>query len=299
MEDDDYQLSVPRAEYFNNVHTMALTIGFPRSGSSLVGYLLTAHPHIVMAHEPKGNIPYDIADIVLLMDCILYTDQMRFRKAKEAQNTKADNSVSLPSGDIKPRTFYAKNRYVFVPNQWQNRYKSLEVIGIKQSLSITVSLLKEGVLIKLKENVNRKNIDLKFIFTIRNPYDMIATAIINWANKRGITKQSDKQKMLGSNIRKYLNQCEKNTKLLSRINPQSVFKNRHEDMVASPVKQLTKLCRFLEVSAPPDYLDDCASTVYNKPRKSRYELDWTEEQKEEVAEMISRYDFLSGYDWSS
>ena len=50
---DAYKIPVADEEYFGKLHTMVLTIGFHRSGSSLVGYLLTAHPNIIMAHEPK------------------------------------------------------------------------------------------------------------------------------------------------------------------------------------------------------------------------------------------------------
>ena len=37
---------------FDDVRVMLLTIGFPGSGSSLVGYFLTAHPRVVIADEP-------------------------------------------------------------------------------------------------------------------------------------------------------------------------------------------------------------------------------------------------------
>jgi hypothetical protein len=36
---------------FREVHTLLLFIGYPRSGHSLVGSLLNAHPNVVVAHE--------------------------------------------------------------------------------------------------------------------------------------------------------------------------------------------------------------------------------------------------------
>ena len=37
---------------FDNVRVMLLTIGFSGSGSSLLGYLLTAHPSMIVADQP-------------------------------------------------------------------------------------------------------------------------------------------------------------------------------------------------------------------------------------------------------
>ena len=38
-------------EYINNLHEAVFTVGFNRSGSSLIGDLLSAHPNIVMDNE--------------------------------------------------------------------------------------------------------------------------------------------------------------------------------------------------------------------------------------------------------
>ena len=284
-------------KYFANLHTMVLTIGFPRSGSSLIGYLLTAHPNIIMAHEPPEKDLYKIDDAMLLLNYILYIDQMRFNIAKEAQNF--GEQCPTPSNSVKKRTFYAKNRYVYVPNQYQNHCKSLEVIGIKKSLSTTNRLSEENVLKQFKKRLENQKISLKFIFTVRNPYDIAITNIMNWAGKKDITDKNYLQKMIENHIQRLSKMSADNLALLDRINTQVVFMNRHEDMVAAPTEQLAKLCRFLGVEASEDYLNDCAAVVHEKPRKSRYELDWTEEQKEKVAEMIEQYDFLSHYSWSS
>ena len=39
-------------KFFDDVRVILLTIGFPGSGSSLVGYLLMACPDMVVADEP-------------------------------------------------------------------------------------------------------------------------------------------------------------------------------------------------------------------------------------------------------
>ena len=295
---DAYKIPGADEEYFAHLHTMVLTIGFPRSGSSLVGYLLTAHPNIIMGHEPDlGKNLYEADDVMLLLNYILYTDKVRFSRAKEAQNFGSQDAS--PSNKVGQRVFYPKNRYVYVPHQWQNYCKSLEVIGIKGSISTTNQLSNRNALKQFKKRLKNQKISLKFIFTVRNPYDIIITTIMNRANKRHITDKNDLQKMIPDNIKIFSKRCTKSLKILSLVKTQPVFMNRHEDMIAAPARQLAKLCRFLGVEAPEDYLNDCAAVVHEKPRKSRYELDWTEKQKEEVAKIIEQYDFLADYSWSS
>ena len=292
-----YEVPAVDKKYFANLHTMVLTIGFPRSGSSLIGYLLTAHPNIVMAHEPPEKDLYKIDDVILLLNYILYIDQMRFKIAKKAQNFGEQSPT--PSKRVEKRTFYARNRYVYVPNQYQSHCKSLEAIGIKKSLRATQQLNKTNILEQFKMNIERQKMSLKFIFTVRNPYDMIITNIMNWAGKKSITDKNYLQKMIEDHIQRLARMSADNLALLDRINAQDVFMNRHEDMVSAPTEQLAKLGRFLGIETSEDYLNDCAAVIHEKPRQSRHELDWTEEDKEKVAKMIEQYDFLSHYSWSS
>ena len=122
-------------------------------------------------------------------------------------------------------------------------------------------------------------ITLKFIFTVRNPYDMIATAVRTNADDRG----------------EFINFCEGNVKILEQVDATEMFIAKHEDMVENPKQQLTSLCDFLQVSIPSDYLEDCVSQVVKEPYRSRFELDWTEDQKTEIDFLIKKYDFFSGY----
>ncbi|MBC6413617.1 MAG: sulfotransferase [Chromatiales bacterium] len=267
-------------EYFSKLHTIVLTIGFHRSGSSLVGYLLTAHPNIVMGHEP--NIRKYHSDLKLLLFRVLYVDRDRFTRA-EAKQKIGINKIVLPAYEVQPHTANHAERYVLVPNQWQNRCESLEVLGIKQSYS-TVQLFNDKKTFKeFTKAVEKRGISLKFIFTVRNPYDMIVP----------------KKRTLNDQITTYEKHAPICKDLLSRIQTESVFMNKHEDMVANPKDQLTKLCHFLKVEADQNYLNDCVSAVCPTPRENRYKSDWSAEQKERVAKLIEHYDFFSGYSWAS
>ena len=291
----DYQIPAPNVAYFKDVHTFVSTVGFSRSGSSLLGYLLTAHRNIVIAHEPyMGDIPE--VDMQVLFDRILEVDRHRYKVAKEFIKNKKKYSL-LNKSESKSNS-NAKSKYVMVSNQWQARCESLQVIGVKRSSKMNC-LRNVDILESFKKNLSKKSVNcLKLIFTVRNPYDMISTSIRSEARKsKHRNTQFNIKRKLRVDVKRLPKRYERIGGIFKIVRAKDIFINRHEDMVASPVDQLAKLCDFLGVPAFPDYLNDCASVVHEKPNKSRYELDWLEQQKEEVAKLIDQYDFLSGYSW--
>ena len=300
----DCRVPVPRKGYFKDVHTMVLVSIFPRSGSTLLGYLLTAHRNMIIASEPEiGKTDlYDELPTAALLNYILYIDKMRFEKAKKVQSIKMpEKNLSFKS--MVKRTYNKQERYMFVPNQWQARCESLQVIGIKNSFELARAISAEGVFEKFKERLKKAGIQrLKFIFTVRNPYDMISTGIVHRDRHPGLTPMTEDQKhqMLKKRIKnQFVELCEMTLRFFQLMEPQNIFVNRHEDIVATPAEQLSKLCDFLEVPAFPDYLDDCASIVCRVPSRSRHELEWPKIQKREMAELIDKYHFFRGYSWDS
>ena len=179
----------------------------------------------------------------------------------------------------------------------------LHVIGIKNSLWLANALLEEGVFEKFKVRLKKVKVNrLRFILTVRNPYDMVATGIVHRMGNPKAAQMSEKEthKMLRQRIKgQFTKQCEMMTKVFKLTKSQDIFVSKHEDLVASPVDQMRKLCKFLKVSAFPDYLNDCTAIVHKSPNKSRHELEWRQEQKEQVEELIEKYHFFAGYSWDS
>ena len=288
-----------------NIEVMLLTIGFNRSGSSLLGFLLTAHPNMVIADEPTvrsrlmkrrgGLIKYygDLknineakrpkiqilykADLQEMIDYIISVDHVRWQHGKiEAQQTRSP---------IASFTVKRDQRYIHVPNQYQGRFKQLKVIGVKLSLLNTIILLEDNILENFKRKLEKSKITLKFIFMVRNPYDIVATI-------KRIRPDKNSYSIV-------MNACERNMRILKQIDTREIFISRHEDMVKEPSEQLTKLCDFLQVPIPTGYLEDCASQIAEECYRSRFEYDWPKDEKEGVASLIKKYDFFSGYDWDS
>ena len=248
-------------KYITHVRELAFTVGFNRSSSSLIGDLLHGHPNMVMANEAGALRQYTQGTItsreVLLASII-----------KHSMN---------------------KGRKYFIAGQ--NCYDSVEVIGDKHSPNNTFALMKEGfnTLEKLDKLVK---LPIKFLFTVRNPYDMISSMIIK-VHDYSINEAKSFEKAIS-----YFTRCsDKNLELIKQVPPNRIFMIRHEDFVAVPEKMLKELCDFLSVTQAPDYLSDCAEVVYKIPNKSRENLDWAAKHKEQVSALIEKYEFFNGYNW--
>ena len=259
---------------------------------------------MVIASEPnhyKENLYGEVPPMALI-NYILYVDKMRFEEAENTRSMKKPREASISDNPVK-RTYNKQERYMFVPNQWQACCDSLRVIGIKNSSVLARHLSEEDTYEKFKSKIKKLGIHrLKFIFTVRNPYDMISTGIVHRAGnpKRVPFSEEQKHKLITKQIKnQFVERCEIAKKIFKLTGDKNIFISRHEDMAASPVDQLSRLCDFLGVPAFPDYLNDCASIVRKKANKSRYELKWSEDQKQRVAELIDKYHFFSSYSWDS
>ena len=284
---------------FKDIRTIVLTIGFNRSGSSLLGYLLTAHPNIIIAdevsHQIVAQIKFSFVDggmdylrrryegpLSILFSEILRTDQLRYQHYNSilSLHNEAQQEIYKRSED-------RSERYIRVPNQYQGRFERLKIVGVKNSYENTFVLLRNNTLVNLRRHCKERDIKLKFLFTIRNPYDLISRMfIVNLFTEEKAVKI-------------FKDRCKRLEELLKRIDSQDIFLNRHEDICKDPRRQLARLCDFLQVPIPAGYTEDCASQVVQEPYKSRLDIDWSPQLKQTVAAMIEKYDFLLGYDWET
>ncbi len=60
---------------------------------------------------------------------------------------------------------------------------------------------------------------------------------------------------------------------------------------------LGDLCGFLGLERKEDCLEDCASLVFESPRKTRYDVEWDAGTSAAVKEGIDRHEFLRGYSY--
>jgi hypothetical protein len=247
-------------EFFRDIRTYCMFVGYPRTGHSLIGSLLDAHPDIVIAHE---------------LDALKFFQRGFSRQ--QVFHLLLENSKKMAAAGRRHSGYSYE-----VPNQWQGRFKKLQVLGDKKGATSAMHLyLDPGLLESIRKAIA---VELKFVHVIRNPYDVLAT----------MTRHSPR-KSLDTHIDVFFKLCSSIATLKQTISPTQLFDLRLEAFIAEPKTHLEQLCSFLKVETEERYLTDCASIVFKSPKKSRFDIQWSHESLAKVSERMKEFSFLSGY----
>lgn len=251
------------APLFSSVETYCMFLGYPRSGHSIIGAVLDAHPQAVIAHE---------------MDALKYIhlgfDRLRLYHLL-LQNAQASAEGNRRSG-----------KYVYaVPGQWQGQFDCIRVIGDKRGGgSIERLQTYPWLLQRLRKTVG---VPVKFVHVVRNPFDNITTIASHAA--RGRTPD------IAAATRRYFMLCETIRQVKEQVGAADVIEFRHETFIENPVTLLRDLCLFLGLEPASEYLQACAGIVYASPHKSRDQLLWSPDLRRGVEQGIEQFSFLRGY----
>lgn len=238
-------------------------VGHPRSGHSLVGSLLDAHPNIVIAHEldalrmiEEGSTKYQVWESIL------------------------ENSSEFTNAGRKWQEYTYD-----VPGQWNGRFENLKVIGDKKGGRTTVRFGEHPHLIDTL--MRTMEVPCYFVHVVRNPFDNITTMSL----RSGID--------LAKSIEDYFWRCDAILRIKPVIPVGQWIDIRHEEVVADPKKQVQRLCEFVGQQPTEEYLTACASIVFPSPKKTRQEGPWTSALIESVQKRIGNYYQLEGYSFES
>jgi hypothetical protein len=253
-------------ELFRDVERFCMFVGYMRSGHSLVGSLLDAHPNMIIAHE---------MDALRCLKIGCSKDQIFYLLLRNSQ--KYAQAGRAFSG-------YAYE----VPNQWQGRYSELRVIGDKKGGGSVVHIQKTPHLIRTFQQCIA--MEMKFIHVIRNPYDIVSTMTM-----RHLHRPAHRRRTLEDNIRMFFGLCETIDNVKRQIDPKHMSDVKLESLIEEPKDCLQRLCSFLGLETTDDYLRDCASIVFKSPRTTRQKVPWTKQSIQSVKEQMSKYSFLDGY----
>jgi len=244
---------------FDDIETYCMFIGYPRSGHTIIGSILDAHPDAIIAHE---------LDVLKYIKAG-FTDKQIFYLI--LKNSSAFTKAGRKWGDYS----------YLIPNQWNGKFRRLKVIGDKKGGLSTQRISKNPKFVEELYNI----IDIKKIKVIhvfRNPYDNITTI---------------SRKHFNNNLKKsiyfYFSLCKTNEDLKNQI--KNIIDIRHESFINDPKNCLKKICEFLELDTPTDYLDDCSSIVFGNPRKRRFDIHWSSEYINIVKNKMDEFDYLKGY----
>ncbi|MEX2150355.1 MAG: sulfotransferase [Steroidobacteraceae bacterium] len=250
------------------LQTFCCFVGHGRSGGTLVGALLNAHPNIVMSNELNALRR-------------LHTGM----SAKQLYRV-----IYLVSGRQVQRGSKGGGGYSYaVASQWQGRHRELRIIGDRKAGATAYEIVcNPELLTTLQQKVK---LEKKFIHVIRNPFDTITTTFHKTLSKA--SEESDSH--LSREIRNYFARCTAVHKIEEKFGPRSIFHLHHEQLIADPESQLRRLCQFLNVDPCTDYIQACASIVMKSPHLSRTSLKWPEYQVAEVMEAMRDCHWLTSY----
>jgi len=248
------------ADLFRNIASFTMFVGYPRSGHSLIGSLLDAHPNILIAHELHAlKLIQSGFDRNQLFQLLMENSQMVGAKGRRHSGYSYE-----------------------VPHQWQGRFTALKVIGDKRGASSAMQFRNRPGLYDTLKNI--VGVEIKFIHVIRNPYDVLTT----------MTRRKP-HKSFDFLVEAFFKLCESVAELKTHDPAESIYDLRLEAFIEDPKFHLQRLCSFLGVESAPDYLEDCARIVFKNPKQSRFDLPWTKENIARVEARMSRFDFLDGY----
>jgi len=252
---------------FDQVEYFCLFIGYARSGHTIIGALLDAHPEIVISIE---------ADALGLMKKG-YSRKLIFnyicRKSKLFVE-KLDATWTEYSYSVKDLN--------------QGNYRDIKVIGDKKGGETTNKLIRN--FLELKQFESLVHVPLKMIHVVRNPLDNIASILIR-QNKKGIICD---EKFCRNRIENFFASADINQKIIQSY-PESVVTIFHEDFVKDPATIMLQLLFFLDISTDKEYLDKCSAIVRPSPNITRDNFEWPDKLREYTISKMKNYTFFSRY----
>ncbi len=245
---------------FAHVEAFCLFVGHARSGSTLVGSLLGAHPEVVIAHE---------LDVLRFVQWHYGRDQIY-------------SLILRRDAEFHSRgRRHGSNGYDYaVSDSWQGRFTQIRVLGDKKAGATTRKLAERPELLdRLRTKVG---VPLRLIQITRNPFDNIASV-------------STHGKSLADAADRYFARCATLAKVAADAGSGEMVVVRHEDLVADPGGALSRLWRFLGVTPEPAEVTRCAAVVNETPNRRSTEAHWTPELISSICDRMAYFDFLKGY----
>ena len=255
------------SDVFAGVKKYVFFMGHGRSGHSIIGSLMDAHPHMVIAHQFHVFNNFDELNKVP-------SQQWRDHFFELLYNDSVTDAASA-------LTDTSKGYSLEVEDSWQGKFdKYIEVIGDKSGAETTGCYIKRNErlrndYLKLKQELS---IPMRIIYALRNPFDIISTELIYALTNReeyrtkklalnSLSTVVRKVKVTDGKLTREINYffdhvraaIESIDNLFGREN---VLMVHNSDLVDDPRGTITRIFQFLEMDVSEHYLDMCAAKVF-------------------------------------
>jgi len=248
---------------FSDIERYCFFVGYARSGHSVVGSLLNAHPEMVISNE---------------LHALRFVHQ-RFIRSQLFALIMARDADFEAAGRTWTGYDYS------VANQSQGRFTKLKVIGDKKGGASTRFIAQHPDVLDQLRRVVR--VPIRVIHVTRNPFDNIARMVMS--------SRFD----VRATVDRFGGLCDSVSEIRRRLTDDELLDASHEDFFSSPSDALGLMCKFLGVDADPEYLADCASIVRAPSTRARDGVNWAPDEIESVNGIIAKHPFMGGYSFES
>lgn len=268
-------------------------IGYGRSGHSIVGSIMDAHPNVVIAHE------YYLFD--KLTDANHYqTIQTKSNLFDELYWSSYHSARTGWRSDRTTKKGYNLN----LNGTWQGQFERLKVIGDKTGGSTVMiyhnsRYMFKAVLRRLKKIAG---VPYLVIHVVRNPYDMIATTALYQASddpnhakvKANFTAKFKQLSFLEMATNLVLTKAA-GVQAMVRDCQLTVLEIHLEDLISSPSNVIHRMCKFLGVPCADEYVRACQDKLFPHISRSRDLVAWPGKIRGKVEMAIQQFPFFNRY----
>ena len=280
----------------NHVEKFLFFIGYPRSGHSMIGSVLDAHPNVVIANEYKifpkcvSELHKDPNTTILNNKTTLFNDLYR-------------NSFLSSKCGWRSAMKTSKGYNFAIPAQWQGKFSHLRVIGDKSGGYTSSALQYESGVECLRRISSEIGVPVVAVHVVRNPFDMIATAVLYELANVTHTKASDiLQRKLYPDlcvVLDVINMCFESARIVEEFSKHfSVIEIHIEDYIRDPKSSIRQMCKVLGLPCPQDYIQECHDKAYKSVSRSRDLIEWTDSPVSLISmvrKSIAQFPFFHGY----
>jgi hypothetical protein len=255
--------SARQQAWLQEVTTVCLFIGHVKSGGSLVGAMLDAHPDIVMGDE---------VDLARLDRASISGDAMLAEFARSARREAMKGRV----------TARRLGGYSLEITGWnQGRSDEPRVIGDSRPGPTTRYLadMPDALPSVLDSFSGRRVV---FLHVIRRPEDSIAAMVLR-SGRDVVDAATDHSR-----------QCERLDRLRGRLGD-SVYPIRYESLLEDCPGTLSGILEFLQMDPDPDYLAACSDLIDRGRVPESTRVSWNQAAIDIVENTVNRHEFLAEY----
>ena len=278
---------------FGDVKKFVVFVGYSRSGSTIVGSMMDAHPKVIIANENQYMMKWWQGP----------SSEPSVSRNKLFPLLCKDSNRSATYGGRAPHHVLRKGYSIGIKSHWQGKYTNLYVIGNKRAEGLTTLFLEDplGMTIKYNQLSEALNVPIIAIHVIRNPFDMVATRMY-YAHKTAYPHTllaKNVTKLHNDNLMKAeMSQMFALAETVMQMEREFKFNILHihiEDFVKDADFTIKAMCTYLEVPCPEWYVRSCAESVFPNISRTRELVEWTPENLDLMQERMKRFPFFAGY----